>query len=239
MKNLIKQLRPIIVIVITLIVGLPVLAHDFEVDGIYYDITDGINKVVEVAYQGDSYSSYLNEYSGDVIIPSAVNYNGTMYSVASIGGYAFAYCSGLTSVLIPSSVTSIGYYAFWDCSMLVEVSMPNSVAYIGSFAFARCSLDVVTSYCETPPLCELGAFSGLYSASLFVPEGVKDAYLNATEWKNFINIQEIAGVDGVKTGDDVVEVERYDIHGRLLTEPTQGINIVKMNNGTTRKEVVN
>lgn len=35
MKNLIKQLRPIIVIVITLIVGLPVLAHDFEVDGIY------------------------------------------------------------------------------------------------------------------------------------------------------------------------------------------------------------
>ena len=80
----------------------------------------------------------------------------------------------------------------------------------------------------------MGAFSGLYSASLFVPEGVKDAYLNAAEWKNFINIQEIAGVDGVKTGDDVVEVERYDI-----TEPTQGINIVKMNNGTTRKEVVN
>lgn len=72
-----------------------------------------------------------------------------------------------------------------------------------------------------------------------MPEGVKDAYLNAAEWKNFINIQEIAGVDGVKTGDDVVEVERYDIHGRLLTEPTQGINIVKMNNGTTRKEVVN
>lgn len=149
MKNLIKQLRPIIVIVITLIMGLPVLAHDFEVDGIYYDITDGINKVVEVAYQGDSYSCYSNEYSGDIIISSAVNYNGTMYYVASIGGYAFAYCSGLTSVAIP-----------------------NSVTFIGEFAFARCCLDVVTSYCEAPPLCELGAFSGLYSASLFVPEGV-------------------------------------------------------------------
>lgn len=46
-------------------------------------------------------------------------------------------------------------------------------------------------------------------------------------------------VDGVEIDDNAIEVVRYDIQGCLLTKPSQGINIVKMNNGTTRKEVVN
>ncbi|MBQ4344312.1 MAG: hypothetical protein IJC40_00190 [Muribaculaceae bacterium] len=37
---------------------------------------------------------------------------------------------------------------------------------------------------------------------------------------------------------DNTEVARYDLHGRLLSEPTQGINIIKMSDGTTRKEFV-
>lgn len=43
-------------------------------------------------------------------------------SVTSIGSYAFAYCSGLTSITIPSSVTSIGDGAFKDCGKLMYVS---------------------------------------------------------------------------------------------------------------------
>ena len=48
----------------------------------------------------------------------------------------------------------------------------------------------------------------------------------------------VGGVEGIETDDNAIEVARYDIHGRLLTEPTRGINIVKFNNGTTKKEVV-
>ena len=47
-------------------------AHDFEVDGIYYNITDATNKTVAVTYRGSSYSAYSNEYAGSVVIPETV-----------------------------------------------------------------------------------------------------------------------------------------------------------------------
>ena len=48
----------------------------------------------------------------------------------------------------------------------------------------------------------------------------------------------VGGVEGVEMDNNAVEVARYDIHGRLLSEPTKGLNIIKMSNGTTRKEIV-
>ncbi|MBR5240295.1 MAG: leucine-rich repeat protein, partial [Muribaculaceae bacterium] len=75
---------------------------------IYYDITSSANLTVSVSYRGSSYSSYTNEYEGDIFIPSSVVYSGKTYSVTSIGRYAFYWCDGLTSITIPNSVTSIG-----------------------------------------------------------------------------------------------------------------------------------
>ena len=72
-------------------------------------------------------------------LPESTTYNGTTYSVTSIGKYAFQNCSGLTSVTIPNSVTSIGEYAFYNCSGLTSVTIPNSVTSIGYNAFADCS----------------------------------------------------------------------------------------------------
>ena len=86
-------------------------AHDFEVDGIYYNITSETNKTVEVTYKGESYSTII-EYSGDIVVPENVSYNDTLYSVVSIGAYAFYNCGDMTSIAIPNSVTSIGKSAF-------------------------------------------------------------------------------------------------------------------------------
>jgi hypothetical protein len=59
--------------------------------------------------------------------------------------------------------------------------------------------------------------------------------------KNYIGTFEIEAsvtdVENIAT-DNTVEVSRYDIHGRLLNEPTRGINIVIYSDGTTRKEIV-
>ncbi len=72
-------------------------------------------------------------------IPETVTYQGTTYSVTSIGTSAFQNCSSLTSVTIPNSVTSIGASAFQNCSSLTSVTIPNSVTSIGNYAFTYCS----------------------------------------------------------------------------------------------------
>ena len=95
-------------------VPLASMAYDFKVDGIYYNkLTDS---TVAVTYKVTPYwKGYTAPYSGDITIPSAVNYNNKNYAVTSIGDQAFQYCSGLTSITIPEGVTSIGEHAFLEC----------------------------------------------------------------------------------------------------------------------------
>ncbi len=111
-------------------------AYDFVADGIYYKFRyPSSDKTVEVTY----YSSDNRGYSGDVIIPETVSYNGTVYSVTAIGSFTFDNCTELTSVTIPESVTAIDMYAFWGCSGLTEITIPNSVTAIGLCTFYRCT----------------------------------------------------------------------------------------------------
>lgn len=121
------------------IVAVPLWAHDFEVDGIYYNITDDTALTVAVTYRGTTSDSYSDEYTGAVTIPSSVTYNGTTYSVTTIDYTAFRNCTSLTEVTIPNSVTTIGERTFEKCNGLTEVTIPNSVTSIGSKAFYSCA----------------------------------------------------------------------------------------------------
>ena len=105
-------------------------AKDFEVDGIYYNILSEDDRTVEVTKGPD-------KYKGDIVIPAEVTYDGSTYSVTTIGENAFYHCYDLTSVSMPS-VTTIGDEAFSNCYDLTSVSMP-SVTTIGDGAFYNCS----------------------------------------------------------------------------------------------------
>jgi hypothetical protein len=123
--------RKLLLFLVTL---LPMLASAYyaEIGGIYYDF---LGNEATVTYR----DTQFNSYTGTVVIPSSVYYNGKNYSVTIIGDAAFYNCSGLTSVTIGNGVTSIGDQAFYKCSGLTSVTIPNSVTRIGEAAFGYCS----------------------------------------------------------------------------------------------------
>ena len=212
-----KTIKTWLTTIAVLLCSISASAHDFEVDGIYYNITS--DATVEVTFRGSLYNSYHREYSGDVLIPSIVTYSGKEYSVTSIGKSAFIYCDGLTSVTIPNSVTSIGGGAFKDCSGLTSVTIPNSVTSIGEDAFNGCSgltsvtignsvrsigeeafcdcselLDVYC-YAEKVPSTQSNAFNGSYPEyiTLHVPDASIESYKATTPWSSFGKIVGLSG----------------------------------------------
>jgi len=123
-----KTLKFIFAVTIFLLCSLYANAYDFAINGMYYNILSGTDSV-EVTSSND----YTNRYTGDIIIPSTVSYEGKVYQVVAIG-YAAFQSAGLNSISIPNSVKYIGGNAF-NLSEIVSVKLPNSVTYIGDYAF--------------------------------------------------------------------------------------------------------
>ncbi|MDE7346226.1 MAG: leucine-rich repeat domain-containing protein, partial [Muribaculaceae bacterium] len=106
--------QKLLFLLVTLAFLLPARLSAFESGGIYYELQwDNESQAYNGVYV--TYSQEANKYSGDIVIPSSVEYEGQSYPVTLIGHQAFYYCTSLTSVEIPNSVTSIGDYAFYGC----------------------------------------------------------------------------------------------------------------------------
>ena len=137
---------------------------------IYYD---WIGNKTELAVVGAILS--YGDYSGNVVIPGTVEYNGSTYSVTSIGDNAFMNRSDLTSVTIPNSVKSIGEEAFSGCTGLTSVTIPNSVTELGQWAFSGCTGLTYLTISNSVTEIGRGAFmmcTGLTSVT--IPNGVTE-----------------------------------------------------------------
>ena len=149
---------------------LPLLAHSdpVEIDGIYYNlITKSGANVAEV-------TSNPSKYSGDIVIPPSVEYNGTQYSVIKICDSAFSSCTSLTSVTIPNSVTDIGGNTFQGCTSLTSITIPNSVTSIDGYAFDNCTSLTSVTIPNSVTSIGGGAFSHCTNlTSITIPNSVK------------------------------------------------------------------
>ena len=160
------------------------------------------------------------------------------------GSSAFACCKNLTSVSFPRLLTKIKDSAFVGCSSLTSVSFPKILTEIGGSAFAGCSsLISVIADMKIPAKIEENTFDTetVLDATLYVPQGCIEKYENADYWRYFQVIKEIGtqtGIDSATTSDDVKEVARYGINGQLQNGPTNGVNIVKYSDGTTKRVMV-
>ena len=133
MKN-IKYSKGFLLMLLIVSSSLPLYAYDCCVDGVYYNL-DTSKQEASVTRESTSDRGY----SGDLIIPSEIEYDNSVYTVTSIGSWAFYRCSGLTSVTIPNSVMNIDECAFEGCEGLTSVTIGNDVVSIGSYAFSKCS----------------------------------------------------------------------------------------------------
>ena len=106
-------------------IEIPEKLGDIRVTGLG-DYSFAVDADSDAGYPGNSL--YRNIHS--VTIPE---------SVTSIGKYAFARCSSLTSLKLGENIKTIGDHAFYYCIKLESVTIPQSVTFMGDRAFTGCA----------------------------------------------------------------------------------------------------
>ncbi len=139
----------------------------FTVDNLNYTVTDETANTVEL-------TGYVTKPEGTLDIPATVNYNGTEYSMTSIGYAAFYGCFSLTQVTIPNSVTSIGESAFYWCTALTQIIIPENITSIEDAVFSGCSALTDINIPNNVTSIGIQAFNQCSSLThITIPNGVK------------------------------------------------------------------
>lgn len=148
--------KVILTIIIALSVIMSISAHDFSVNGIYYNILSGEDLTCEVTFRGYTCNEY-DEYIGHFSIPEQVTYNSKVYNVVAIGNQAFHGNYGLTSISIPNTIKTIGTNAL-SCTYLKSVTIPESVTSVGEYAFVECD-NLTTVYFNAIDCPKMGSIN--------------------------------------------------------------------------------
>ena len=116
----------------------------FEVGGLFYKTAEGYSMdFVEVTGNPGG-----GKYSGDVVVPGTVEYDGITYTVKGVGNRAFEGCGDLRKVTISEGIYKIGAYAFFACGNLERVILPSTLENIDGSnpVFEGCSkLEITTT----------------------------------------------------------------------------------------------
>lgn len=130
---------------VSVMTAVPAFADDLPspdnepLDGAFtYEVVDGTYTIV----------------SCDAVIVTSIPASRNGIAVTAIGDGAFANCSAVTSLELPTSIRSIGDNAFYNCTALKELTLPKNLQHIGAHAFMGCSalesIEIPASITEVP-----------------------------------------------------------------------------------------
>ena len=145
--------------------------------------------------------------------------------VTSIGNYAFAGCTNLTTVEMGSDVETIGNYAFYECSSLTDLDIGPRVEVIGESAFAYCSSlatvvipgGTISSYafgwCDMLKEVDSGFIECVYDA----------AFIGCTSLKSFVFPTSVRYIGNSIFGGSDMEIVRVELDNPYYTIEEDGV----------------
>ena len=202
-----KYLR-LIILLSFIISGSTVIANDFEVNGIAYNVISIPDLTCEVTRN--------NYYHSPSYIPANVTYIGRTFKVLGVGDNAFK-DSHVSEITIENGITYIGNEAFSGCEFS-SVVIPNSVTRIGEIAFYFCGkrvkhfwnddYDAVLSELKIEDGTEMleGNF-WLGSYSSFSDTKIKKLYLGRNINDALLNDALYTSLEELTIGDMVTELK--------------------------------
>jgi len=154
-----------------------------------------INIPANVTSIGESALAHCSNLKSIVVAEDNLVYDSRNGCNAIIETWTNVLVAGCSTTTIPEDVVSIGNSAFEGCKSLTDVVIPERVADIGMHAFADCNgLTSITCEAVTPPVCGDNAFGNVEkSIPVYVSASPVAAYQAADGWKEFTNIQAMAG----------------------------------------------
>lgn len=150
-------------------------------------------------------------------------------TLTALTSSTFYGCSELAAIELPEALTTIGAMAFSGCTGLTTVEIPENVTSLGAMAFDGCAgLTSLASKATEPPLCGTYCFDGINKEiPLYVPAESIDAYKEADQWKEFLNISAgSSALEVIEAATAGTDATFYTLSGqRVNGTPATGIYI--------------
>ena len=169
------------------------------------------------------------QYVGNLIIPSTVEYNGVIYTVTHVNQNGFINCSQITSITLPTTVTHIENNAFKGCTGLTSINLDVPLQVIGGNAFEGCT--GLTEVTIPTSVNSLGGFAFMNCSNLATVNLNADSlYLGYWTWGNYPFSG--TGLTTLNVGANVKRLPNYIFYNcTQLTSLSLGASLRRIDNG--------